>query len=150
GDDPHVVHQQLAHALDRIVPEIKRIWAEARQHDNGAKRPCWPMIVFRTPKGWTCPPEIDGKKCEGYWRSHQVPMGDMEKPEHIRILEAWMKSYRPEELFNDEGRLVPELADLAPNGHQRMSANPHSNGGQLLRDLKMPDFRAYAVDVPRP
>ena len=114
------------------------------------KRPAWPMIVFRTPKGWTCPPEIDGKKCEDYWRSHQVPMGDMDKPEHIRILEEWMKSYRPEELFDAQGRLKPELAELAPKGHRRMSDNPHANGGLLLRDLKMPDFRDYAVDVPSP
>ena len=115
-----------------------------------SKRPAWPMIVFRTPKGWTCPPEIDGKKCEDYWRSHQVPMGDMDKPEHIRILEQWMKSYRPEELFDAQGRLKPEFAELAPKGHRRMSDNPHANGGLLLRDLKMPDFRDYAVKVPSP
>ena len=108
------------------------------------------MIVFRTPKGWTCPPEIDGKKCEGYWRSHQVPMGDMEKPEHIRILEQWMKSYRPEELFDKNGRLKPEIAELAPKGHRRMSDNPHANGGLLMHDLKLPDFRDYAVEVPSP
>ena len=135
--------------LDTVVAEIKQIWADARS--NGVvKRPAWPMIVFRTPKGWTCPPEIDGKKCEDYWRSHQVPMGDMDKPEHIRILEEWMKSYRPEELFDAQGRLKPELAELAPKGHRRMSDNPHANGGLLLRDLKMPDFRDYAVDVPSP
>src|SRR6187551_1602199 len=115
GRDPAAVHQQLASVLDTVVAEIKKIWSEAR--DNGVvKRPAWPMIVFRTPKGWTCPPEIDGKKCEGYWRSHQVPMGDMDKPEHIRILEGWMKSYRPEELFDADGRLVPELAELPPQG----------------------------------
>jgi xylulose-5-phosphate/fructose-6-phosphate phosphoketolase len=108
------------------------------------------MIVLRTPKGWTCPPEIDGKKCEDYWRSHQVPMGDMDKPEHIKILEKWMKSYRPEELFDAQGRLKPELVELAPKGRHRMSDNPHANGGLLLRDLKMPDFRDYAVDVPSP
>src|SRR5207302_1395469 len=108
------------------------------------------MIVFRTPKGWTCPAEIDGKKCEGYWRSHQVPMGDMDKPDHIRILEGWMKSYRPEELFDANGQLVPELAELPPQGHRRMSDNPRANGGLLLRDLKMPDFRDYAIDVPSP
>ena len=108
------------------------------------------MIVFRTPKGWTCPPEIDGKKCEDYWRSHQVPMGDMDKPEHIQILEQWMKSYKPEELFDAAGQLKPELAELAPKGHRRMSDNPHANGGLLLRDLKMPDFRDYAVKVPSP
>ena len=108
------------------------------------------MIVLRTPKGWTCPAEIDGKKCEGYWRSHQVPMGDMANREHVRILEGWMKCYRPEELFDDAGRLRPELAELAPTGDRRMGANPHANGGLLLRDLRMPDFRDYAVDVPTP
>ena len=135
--------------LDTVVAEIKQIWADARTK-GVVKRPAWPMIVFRTPKGWTCPAEIDGKKCEDYWRSHQVPMGDMDKPEHIRILEEWMKSYRPEELFDAQGRLDPELAELAPKGHRRMSDNPHANGGLLLRDLKMPDFRDYAVDVPSP
>src|SRR6476659_7186197 len=104
----------------------------------------------RTTKGWTCPPEIDGKKCEDYWRSHQVPMGDMDKPEHIRILEKWMKSYRPEELFGKDGRLKPEIAELAPQGHRRMSDNPHANGGLLMRDLKMPDFRKYAVSISSP
>ena len=108
------------------------------RHDAAA----WPMIVFRTPKGWTCPPEIDGKKCEDYWRSHQVPMGEMDKPEHIRILEAWMKSYRPAELFDAQGQLVPELAEIAPKGQRRMSANPHANGGLLLRDLQ-------AAELPR-
>ncbi len=149
GHDPALVHQELAGALDDAVAEIKRIWAEAR--DNGiVERPIWPMIVFRTPKGWTCPAEIDGKKCEGYWRSHQVPMGDMEKPDHIKILEQWMKSYRPEELFDAEGKINSELAELAPGGHRRMSDNPHANGGLLLRDLKMPDFRDYAVPVAEP
>ena len=149
GRDPQAVHQQLADVLDTVVAEIKQIWADARTK-GVVKRPAWPMIVFRTPKGWTCPPEIDGKKCEDYWRSHQVPMGDMDKPEHIRILEQWMKSYRPEELFDAQGRLKPELAELAPKGHRRMSDNPHANGGLLLRDLKMPDFRDYAVEVPSP
>jgi xylulose-5-phosphate/fructose-6-phosphate phosphoketolase len=108
------------------------------------------MIILRTPKGWTCPPEIDGKKCEGYWRSHQVPMGDMDQPGHVGILEQWMKSYRPEELFDTNGALKKELAELAPKGHRRMSDNPHANGGLLLRDLRMPDFREYAVEVPAP
>src|SRR5271157_2308493 len=106
GHDPKAVHQQMADVLDTVVAEIKQIWADAR--DNGVvKRPAWPMIVFRTPKGWTCPPVIDGKKCEDYWRSHQVPMGDMDKPDHIRILEQWMKTYKPEDLFDAEGRLKP-------------------------------------------
>ena len=109
------------------------------------------MIVLRTPKGWTGPKEIDGKRTEGYWRSHQVPMGEMQdNPEHVRILETWMKSYRPEELFDENGRLRPELAALAPSGARRMSANPHANGGLLLRDLRLPDFRDYAVEVSAP
>ncbi|MDW9476458.1 phosphoketolase [Sinorhizobium meliloti] len=146
GHDPEDVHQKLAGVLDTVVGEIKEIWADARTKGN-LKRPAWPMIVFRTPKGWTCPPEIDGKKCEDYWRSHQVPMGEMDKPEHIRILEQWMKSYRPEDLFDETGRLTTEIASLAPSGRRRMSDNPHANGGLLLRDLKMPDFRDYAVEV---
>lgn len=149
GHDPELVHQQLAAVLDEATAEIKSIWADARENGT-TKRPAWPMIVFRTPKGWTCPAEIDGKKCEDYWRSHQVPMGDMDKEEHIRILEGWMKSYRPEELFDEEGRFKSEFAELAPVGEKRMSANPHANGGLLLRDLRLPDFRDYAVDVPSP
>ncbi|MGE0517379.1 MAG: phosphoketolase [Candidatus Binatia bacterium] len=149
GDEPEEVHQALAAALDAIVLEIRRIQVEARTTGVSA-RPRWPMIVLATPKGWTCPKEIDGKKCEGYWRAHQVPMADMDKPEHIRILEGWMKSYRPEELFDDSGRLIPELAELAPSGHRRMSDNPHANGGLLLKDLKLPDFQTYAVEVPQP
>ena len=108
------------------------------------------MIVLRSPKGWTCPKVIDGKKCEDYWRAHQVPMSDMDKREHVRILEGWMKSYRPDELFDRAGRLVPELAALPPKGYRRMSDNPHANGGLLLRDLRMPDFRDYAVKAARP
>jgi xylulose-5-phosphate/fructose-6-phosphate phosphoketolase len=149
GNEPDLVHERLAEVMDTVVAEIKQIWAEARS-SNDVRRPLWPMIIFRTPKGWTCPATIDGKKCEDYWRSHQVPMGDMDKSEHIRILEQWMKSYRPEELFDAEGRLLPELAELAPKGERRMSDNPHANGGLLLRDLVMPDFCDYAVDVPRP
>jgi xylulose-5-phosphate/fructose-6-phosphate phosphoketolase len=149
GHEPDAVQQQLAGVLDTVVAEIKDIWADARENGN-LKRPAWPMIVFRTPKGWTCPAKIDGKKCEDYWRSHQVPMSDMDKPEHIRILEGWMKSYRPEELFDATGRLKAEIADLAPKDQRRMSANPHANGGLLLRDLRMPDFRDYAVKVPSP
>ena len=141
GRDPEDVHQQLAGVMDAAIAEIQRIQAEARAKGATVKRPAWPMIVFRTPKGWTCPAEIDGKKCEDYWRSHQVPMSDMENPEHIRILEGWMKKYRPEELFTAEGRLLPELEALAPKGLRRMSANPHANGGLLLRDLRMPYFR---------
>ena len=149
GDEPEKVHQELATALDTVVADIKQIQLDARTK-GVTKRPAWPMIVLRTPKGWTCPKEIDAKKCEGYWRAHQVPMADMDKPEHVRILEGWMKSYRPEELFDAAGRLEPELAELAPSGHRRMSDNPHANGGLLLKDLKLPDFRSYAVETPSP
>ena len=131
------------------MADIKQIQLDARTK-GVTKRPAWPMIVLRTPKGWTCPKEIDGKKCEGYWRAHQVPMADMDKPEHVQILEGWMKSYKPEELFDAAGRLEPELAELAPSGHRRMSDNPHANGGLLLKDLKLPDFRSYAVKTPSP
>jgi xylulose-5-phosphate/fructose-6-phosphate phosphoketolase len=149
GEDPDPTHQQMAAALDAAFDEIKRIQIDARA--NGfSKRPAWPMIVLRTPKGWTCPKEIDGKKCEGYWRSHQVPLADMNTEAHVRILEAWMKSYRPEELFDVAGTLMPHLSALAPVGERRMGANPHANGGLLLKDLKLPDFRDYAVDVPSP
>jgi xylulose-5-phosphate/fructose-6-phosphate phosphoketolase len=149
GDEPEKVHQELAATLDDVVAEVKRIQLDARTK-GVTKRPAWPMIVLRTPKGWTCPKEIDGKKCEGYWRAHQVPMADMDKPEHVRVLEGWMKSYKPEELFDAAGRLEPELAELAPKGHRRMSDNPHANGGLLLKDLKLPDFRSYAVATSSP
>jgi xylulose-5-phosphate/fructose-6-phosphate phosphoketolase len=149
GDEPEKVHQQLAATLDAVVADIKQIQLDARTK-GVTKRPAWPMIVLRTPKGWTCPKEIDGKKCEGYWRAHQVPMADMDTPGHVQVLEGWMKSYKPEELFDAAGRLEPELAELAPSGHRRMSDNPHANGGLLLKDLKLPDFRSYAVDAPTP
>src|SRR5215469_15400659 len=142
GDEPEKVHQELAATLDEVVAEIKRIQLDARTK-GVTKRPAWPMIVLRTPKGWTCPKEIDGKKCEGYWRAHQVPMADMDTPGHVRILEQWMKSYKPEELFDAAGRLDPELAELAPKGHRRMSDNPHANGGLLPKDLKLPDLPSY-------
>lgn len=149
GDDPAQVHQDLAAALDTAVAQIRSIWDNART--NGFQgRPAWPMIIFRTPKGWTCPEEIDGKRCEDSWRSHQVPMGDMDRPDHIRILEGWMKSYRPEELFDESGRFLPSLQALAPTGTRRMSANPITNGGLLLKDLQLPDFTQYAVKVPEP
>ncbi|MDB5308776.1 MAG: phosphoketolase [Gemmataceae bacterium] len=150
GDDPATTHQQMADTLDTCVAAIKQIQTDARKNGVSA-RPRWPMIVLRTPKGWTCPKEIDGKRCEGYWRSHQVPMGEMhENPEHVRILEGWMKSYRPEELFDTTGKLRPELAALAPKGDRRMGANPHANGGLLLKPLHLPDFREFAVAVPSP
>jgi len=149
GHEPEPMHQAMAETLDQVVADIRRIQADARER-GVRERPIWPMIVLRSPKGWTCPREIDGKLCEGYWRSHQVPMGDMDKPEHVGILERWMRSYRPEELFDAAGKLEPELAELAPKGERRMSANPHANGGLLLKDLRLPDFRDYAVDVPSP
>src|SRR5262249_36681224 len=149
GNDPLAVHQQLADVLDTVVAEIKQIRTDAR--NNGVvERPAWPMIVLRTPKGWTCPAEVDGKTVGDYWRSHKVPMGEMDKTERIKRLEQWMKSCRPEELFDANGRFKAELAELAPKGHRRMSDNPHANGGLLLRDLRMPDFRDYAVDVKKP
>jgi xylulose-5-phosphate/fructose-6-phosphate phosphoketolase len=150
GDDPAEVYQRLAAALDQVQDEVRRIQARAREGGD-RERPRWPMIVLRTPKGWTGPKEVDGVPIEGTFRAHQVPVTDLAaKPEHLRILEAWMRSYRPEELFDTDGRLVPELAGLPPRGARRMSANPHANGGLLLRDLRLPDFRDYAVQVPAP
>jgi xylulose-5-phosphate/fructose-6-phosphate phosphoketolase len=149
GDDPRQMHQLMAATLDAVVDEIQRIQRDARAH-GFKQRPRWPMIILRTPKGWTGPKVVDGTQVEGTFRAHQVPMGDMDKPSHIRILERWMKSYHPEKLFDANGRLRPELAELAPKGVRRMSANPHANGGILLRDLRMPDFRDYAIKVTRP
>jgi xylulose-5-phosphate/fructose-6-phosphate phosphoketolase len=150
GDDPKTMHKLMAATLEKVIDDIRRIQHVARA-DGFSKRPVWPMIVMRTPKGWTCPKEIDGKREEGYWRSHQVPMSEIRgHPEHVRILEGWMKSYRPEELFDATGRLKAELAALAPSGTRRMSANPHTTGGVLLRELRLPDFRDYAVEVPSP
>jgi xylulose-5-phosphate/fructose-6-phosphate phosphoketolase len=149
GEDPATMHEQMAATLDKVADEIGRIQAEARS--GVRERPRWPMIILRTPKGWTCPKEIDGKRTEDYWRSHQVPMGEMHgNPEHVRILADWLKSYRPQELFDEDGRLLEELAQLAPKGERRMSANRHANGGLLLNDLKMPDFRDFRIDVPSP
>ena len=150
GDDPKTMHELMAKTLETVINDIRRIQDRARS-DGFTKRPAWPMIVMRTPKGWTCPKEIDGKRVEGFWRAHQVPMGEMhENPAHVRLLETWMKTYRPEELFDETGRLRPELAALPPSGTRRMSANPHANGGVLLRELRLPDFRDYAVAVPSP
>jgi xylulose-5-phosphate/fructose-6-phosphate phosphoketolase len=149
GREPEKMHRQMAAVLDQVMAEIRNIQAQARSRGFQG-RPLWPMIILRSPKGWTCPAEIDGLKCEDYWRSHQVPMADMSKPEHIGVLERWMKSYRPHELFDDSGRLKPELAELPPVGQARMSANPHANGGILLRDLRMPDFRDYEVKISAP
>ncbi|MDH5739111.1 MAG: phosphoketolase family protein [Nitrospira sp.] len=149
GSDPWEMHQLMADTLDSVVKDIERIKTAARQ-DGSMERPLWPMILLRTPKGWTCPPQIDGKRTEDYWRSHQVPMGDMDNAAHIKILERWMKSYKPHELFDKSGALQSELAELAPRGNRRMSANPHANGGLLLKDLRLPDFREYAVKIPGP
>jgi len=149
GDDPLEMHQKMAATMDVVTAEIRHIWDEARTKGN-LKRPMWPMIIFRSPKGWTGPKEVDGKKTEGYWRSHQVPLGNVETPEHLAILERWLRSYQPEELFDDKGKLLPDIAALAPVGNRRMSANPHTNGGLLLRDLRMPDFRDYAIEATTP
>ena len=151
GEEPAAVHQRFAAALDEALDEIAEIQRRAREGDAEPNRPSWPMIVLRTPKGWTGPKEVDGLPVEGTWRSHQVPMTDVrDNPEHLRLLENWLRSYRPEELFDDAGRLVPELAGLPPSDERRMSANPHANGGVLLSDLILPDFRGYAVDVDKP
>ncbi|MDE3219320.1 MAG: phosphoketolase family protein [Nitrospirota bacterium] len=149
GDDPATMHQLMAATLDAVVADIKKIQRDARTKES-KKRPRWPMIILRSPKGWTGPKEVDGKRTEGTFRSHQVPMGDMSHPGHVKLLEKWMKSYRPQELFDRTGRFLPELADLAPTGERRMSANPHANGGLLLRDLRLPDFREYALKVKKP
>ena len=150
GDDPALMHRQMAATLDTILAEIRSIQNRARNGSPG-ERPRWPMLVLRTPKGWTGPKVVDGKPVEGTWRSHQVPLSELrENPDHLRALEDWMKSYRPQELFTAEGRLRPELKALAPAGRRRMSDNPHANGGTLLRDLRLPDFREYAVAVEQP
>jgi xylulose-5-phosphate/fructose-6-phosphate phosphoketolase len=150
GDDPAALHQLMAAALDQAIEQIRRIQQGAREGGD-AGRPRWPMIVLATPKGWTGPKSVDGLPVEGTFRSHQVPLSDPARnPEHLAQLEAWLRGYRPEELFGAEGRLRPELAELAPRGERRMGANPHANGGLLLRDLRLPDFRAYAVAVPAP
>ena len=149
GEEPEAMHQLMASTLDTVMAEIREIQRKARAGEAN-ERPLWPMIVLRSPKGWTGPKEVDGKKTEGSWRSHQVPFGAMEKPGHVKLLEDWMRSYRPEELFDSNGKLIPELAALAPRGERRMGANPHANGGKLLHDLRLPDFRDYKVDVPAP
>jgi xylulose-5-phosphate/fructose-6-phosphate phosphoketolase len=150
GDEPDAVHQELAAALDEALDEIARIQHAARAGGE-TRRPQWPMLILRTPKGWTGPKKVDGLPVEGSWRSHQVPLADVrEHPDRIGLLEEWLRSYRPDELFDENGVLRAELAELAPRGERRMSANPHANGGLLLHDLALPDFRDYAVDVPKP
>jgi xylulose-5-phosphate/fructose-6-phosphate phosphoketolase len=150
GDDPQLVHQQLAATMDAAIGQIRAIQRRARE-DGDLTRPAWPAIVLKTPKGWTGPKTVDGLPVEGTWRAHQVPMAEVRtNPEHLALLESWMRSYRPDELFDPAGTLLPEIAAQAPNAHRRMSANPHANGGVLLRELSLPDFRDYAVQVTEP
>ena len=149
GSEPEAMHQLMASTLDAVIAEIKTIQDEAREKQN-RQRPRWPMIILRTPKGWTGPKEVDGQKIEGTWRSHQVPIEEISSPDHLKLLENWMRSYKPEELFDATGKLTAELADLAPQETRCMGASPHANGGLLLKDLRMPDFREYAVDVSKP
>ena len=150
GDEPEKMHQLMASAVEKSILKIKKIQSHARDK-NDADRPLWPMIVLRSPKGWTGPKEVDGMQIEGTFRSHQIPLlVDSDHPHHLKLLEEWMKSYKPEELFDENGSLLPELTALAPTGERRMGANPHANGGLLLHDLNMPDFRKFAVEVPSP
>jgi xylulose-5-phosphate/fructose-6-phosphate phosphoketolase len=150
GDDPPAMHKLMARTLETVLADVRQIQSDARSRGERG-RPAWPMIVLRTPKGWTGPKDVDGKPTEGSWRSHQVPLAEVRtNAAHLKLLEQWMQSYRPQELFDDAGRLVSEVRELAPSGERRMSANPHANGGTRLRELEMPDFRQYAVDVPSP
>ncbi|HTI02039.1 MAG TPA: phosphoketolase family protein [Acidisoma sp.] len=152
GHEPELVHQQLAGTLDTIVARIKEIQVAARAADAPAtpERPRWPMIVMRTPKGWTGPKVVDGKPVEGTWRAHQVPISSFKNPEHLKILEDWMRSYRPQELFDRNGKFLEEFAEIAPTGHRRMGYNPHANGGEIMKPLSLPHFADYALDVPSP
>jgi xylulose-5-phosphate/fructose-6-phosphate phosphoketolase len=151
GSDPPGMHQAMAATLEHCVREIRRIQLEARKPGSDVKRPRWPMVILRSPKGWTGPKEVDGHKVEGFWRAHQVPLAEMhENPSHLALLDEWLRSYQPEKLFDEGGRLVPELRELAPKGQRRMGANPHANGGLLRKALKLPDFRDYAVSVAKP
>jgi xylulose-5-phosphate/fructose-6-phosphate phosphoketolase len=151
GDDPMTMHQEMASTLEKVICQIHQIKSDATAQGI-TERPRWPMIVLKSPKGWTGPKEVDGYKIEGNFRAHQIPLAiSASAPTgHLQMLEEWMRSYKPEELFDDNGRLIDELAELAPKGDRRMGANPHANGGQLLRDLHIPDFRSYAVDVNKP
>ena len=145
GDDPMTMHKKMAETMDTVIEEIKAIQKNARENNN-PERPMWPMIVLRTPKGWTGPKVVDGQQIEGSFRAHQVPL-TMESPEHLELLKEWLESYHPEELFDENGHLIPELAELAPKGDARLGANPHANGGLLLKDLRLPDFRSYGIEV---
>jgi xylulose-5-phosphate/fructose-6-phosphate phosphoketolase len=150
GDDPAIMHQLMAAAVEKCVTDIRAIQKEARSTGK-PDRPCWPMIILRSPKGWTGPKEVDGHKVENFWRAHQVPVSDVKtNPEHLAIVEAWLRSYKPEELFDEHGTLIAELQELAPTGERRMTANLHANGGKLRKPLDLPDFRKYAVPVERP
>jgi len=150
GNEPEKMHQLMAVTLEKATEDIRQIQSNARSK-NDSTRPRWPMIVLNSPKGWTGPKVVDGLQIEGTFRAHQIPLlVDSEHPDHLKLLESWMKSYKPEELFDDNGRLIAELAELAPKGERRMGANPHANGGLLLHDLTMPDFRNFAVNVPSP
>ena len=151
GDDPDLMHPLMARQVDAVIDRIRDIQTDARRSASVRERPRWPMIVLRSPKGWTGPKEVDGKKVEGFWRAHQVPIDNVRgNPAHLKLLEEWMHSYEPEVLFDGSGRLQPELQALAPVGERRMGANPHANGGRLKRELKLPDYRNHAVDVPQP
>jgi xylulose-5-phosphate/fructose-6-phosphate phosphoketolase len=150
GSDPMVMHQKMAAAMEQCVLEIRRIQEQARSSGKPT-RPCWPMIILRSPKGWTGPKDVDGHKVEGFWRAHQVPLSGLHgNTTHMKLLEDWLRSYKPEELFDKNGRLIPELRTLAPKGNRRMGANPHANGGQLRRPLRMPDFRKYGIKLDKP
>ena len=148
GDEPEVMHEKMAAVLDRVLDDIQRIKHDFASGTGG--RPRWPMIVFRSPKGWTGPKEVDGLPAEGSFRSHQVPLASFDTPEHVQLLEDWLRSYHPEELFTGDGAPAPEIVALAPRRERRLSANPHANGGELLRDLTLPDIHGYAVDVTKP
>jgi xylulose-5-phosphate/fructose-6-phosphate phosphoketolase len=151
GDDPDRMHPKMAAALEHCITEIRAIQKKARDAGDAPERPRWPMIILRTPKGWTCPKEIDGHKLEGSWRAHQMPILDpVTNPAHLQLVEHWLRSYRPEELFDEHGTLIPELRELPPKGQSRISANPHANGGVLRKPLNLPDFRDYAVKVDQP
>jgi xylulose-5-phosphate/fructose-6-phosphate phosphoketolase len=150
GSDPETMHQAMAATVEHCIEEIRSTQQEARS-SGVARPPRWPMIVLRSPKGWTAPDEVDGHKLEGFWRAHQVPLAGVQKnPEHRVTLETWMRSYKPEELFDKSGRLIQELRELAPGGDRRMGSNPHANGGRLKRALRMPDFRRYRIEVEKP
>src|SRR4029077_3803682 len=151
GADPSLMHRLMAETLDVALASIRSIQQNARDGRARCERPRWPAIVLRTPKGWTGPKEVDGLKVEGFWRAHQVRIANPRgTPAHLKLLEAWMRSYEPDKLFDKNGRLLPEFQALAPAGQRRMGANPHANGGLLKRELKLPDFRTYAIDVATP